>query len=158
MTTVAQVGVRGFGRIHLQRIDRLAGLGRIDLVATADPGGPPEDRDLPWHDGLEALLGQHDVDIVSIATPIGTHAALSTAAMAAGADVMLEKPPVPSLPEFLAAAAHRQGDREGAAGRVPEPRVRRRPAPGPPSPGRPPGPPAGATLTSKRVASASPTE
>ena len=57
MTTVAQVGVRGFGRIHLQRIDRLADLGRIDLVATADPGGPPEDRDLPWHDGLEALLG-----------------------------------------------------------------------------------------------------
>lgn len=100
MTTVAQVGVRGFGRIHLQRIDRLADLGRIDLVATADPGGPPEDRDLPWHDGLEAMLGQHDVDIVSIATPIGTHAALSTAAMAAGAHVMLEKPPVPSLPEF----------------------------------------------------------
>ena len=100
MTTVAQVGVRGFGRIHLQRIDRLAGLGRIDLVATADPGGPPEDRDLPWYDGLDALLGRHDVDIVSIATPIGTHAALSTAAMAAGAHVMLEKPPVPSLPEF----------------------------------------------------------
>lgn len=100
MTTVAQVGVRGFGRIHLERIDRLHDLGRITLVATVDPGGPPDDRDLPWYPDLDALLAEREVDIVSIATPIGTHAALSTAAMRAGAHVMLEKPPVPSLPEF----------------------------------------------------------
>ena len=100
MTTVAQVGVRGFGRTHLARIDRLAELGRIGLVATADPGGPPEGRDLPWYVGLDELLAHHEVDIVSLATPIGTHAALSTVALRAGAHVMLEKPPVPSLAEF----------------------------------------------------------
>ncbi|HHU39427.1 MAG TPA: Gfo/Idh/MocA family oxidoreductase [Propionibacterium sp.] len=100
MTTVAQVGVRGFGRIHLERIDRLVDLGRITLAATADPGGPPDGRDVPWYEDLGQLLPRHDVDIVSIATPIGTHAALSTAAMRAGAHVMLEKPPVASLTEF----------------------------------------------------------
>lgn len=100
MTTVAQVGVRGFGRIHLERIDRLSGLGRVTLVATADPGGPPADRDLPWFAELDELLAAHPVDIVSLATPIGTHAPLASAAMRSGAHVMLEKPPVPSLDEF----------------------------------------------------------
>lgn len=100
MTAIAQVGVRGFGLIHLERVDRLAGLGKATLLATADPGGPPTDRDVPWYPDLDALLAAHRVDIVNLATPIGTHAALATTALRAGSHVMLEKPPVSSLAEF----------------------------------------------------------
>ena len=37
-TTIAQVGVRGFGLIHLERIDRLAAHGRIELESTPGTG------------------------------------------------------------------------------------------------------------------------
>ena len=100
VTTIAQVGVRGFGRIHLERIDRLAGQGRMNLLATADPGGPLPDRDVAWYPSLTELLTAHSPDIVSIATPIGTHAGLATEALRAGSDVFLEKPPFASLEEF----------------------------------------------------------
>mgnify|MGYP001642013587 FL=1 len=75
-------------------------MGRVDLVATADPGGPPEGRPVPWYPSLTELLARHEVDIVSIATPIGTHDALACEAITAGADVMLEKPPVASIADF----------------------------------------------------------
>jgi predicted dehydrogenase len=97
---VAQVGLRGFGAIHLERVDRLAAVGRAELVAAADPAGPLEGRDVPWYPTLTELLASHEVDIVNIATPIGTHYALASEALAAGADVMLEKPPVASLEDF----------------------------------------------------------
>jgi predicted dehydrogenase len=97
---VAQVGLRGFGAIHLERVDRLAAMGRAELVAAADPAGPLEGRDVPWYPTLTELLASHEVDIVNIATPIGTHYALASEALAAGADVMLEKPPVASLEDF----------------------------------------------------------
>jgi predicted dehydrogenase len=97
---IAQVGLRGFGTIHLERVDRLAAMGRVELVACADPAGPLEGRGVPWYAGLTELLANHEVDIVTIATPIGTHYALACEALAAGADVMLEKPPVASLDDF----------------------------------------------------------
>ena len=97
---IAQVGLRGFGAIHLERVDRLAGQGRVELVAAADPAGPLEGRGVPWYATLTELLANHEVDIVNIATPIGTHYALACEALAAGADVMLEKPPVASLDDF----------------------------------------------------------
>ncbi|WP_342371735.1 PmoA family protein [Propioniciclava soli] len=97
---LAQVGVRGFGRIHLERIARLEEQGRVELVATADPGGPLVGSDLPWYASLTDLLAEHSPAIASLATPIGTHAPLATEAMRAGAHVMLEKPPVASLTEF----------------------------------------------------------
>lgn len=97
---VAQVGLRGFGAIHLERVDRLAAMGRVELVAAADPAGPLEGRDVPWYPTLTELLAAHEVDIVTIATPIGTHYALACEALAVGADVMLEKPPVAALDDF----------------------------------------------------------
>ncbi|MDR0960862.1 MAG: Gfo/Idh/MocA family oxidoreductase [Propionibacteriaceae bacterium] len=100
MLSIAQVGLRGFGHVHLERIDRLAAAGRIELVAGSDPAGPLEGRDIPWYPSLTELLAHHDVDIVSIATPIGTHMALAEEALAADSHVFLEKPPVASLGGF----------------------------------------------------------
>jgi predicted dehydrogenase len=97
---IAQVGARGFGRVHLARVDRMADLGRAELVAIADPAGPLDDRTVPWYPSLGDLLAAHEVDIVQIATPIGTHMAIATEALRAGADVVLEKPPVASLADF----------------------------------------------------------
>ena len=102
MLTIAQVGCGGFGKIHLSRIDRLIELGRVKLVAGADPAGPGRGHDFPCYDSLEELLAHHSVDIVSIATPIGTHMSLATQALEAGSHVMLEKPPVTSMDEFWA--------------------------------------------------------
>ena len=93
---IAQVGAWGFGLGHLARVDRLAAMGRCELVAIADPAGPVECRDVAWYPTLTELLAAHRVDVVQIATPIGTHMALATEALAAGADVVLEKPPVAS--------------------------------------------------------------
>jgi predicted dehydrogenase len=98
---IVQVGLRGFGAIHLERVDRLASLGRVELVATVDPAGPLEGRDVPWYASLTEALANHEADIVNIATPIGTHFALASEALAAGADVMLEKPPVASFEDFV---------------------------------------------------------
>jgi predicted dehydrogenase len=100
VSRIAQVGLRGFGAIHLERVDRLASMGRVELVAAADPAGPLEGRDVPWYATLTELLANHEVDIVTVATPIGTHYAIACEALAAGADVMLEKPPVASLDDF----------------------------------------------------------
>jgi predicted dehydrogenase len=98
---IVQVGLRGFGAIHLERVGRLASLGRVELVATVDPAGPLEGLDVPWYASLTEALANHQADIVNIATPIGTHFALASEALAAGADVMLEKPPVASFEDFV---------------------------------------------------------
>ncbi len=106
--TIAQVGAHGFGRVHLERISRLEGMGRVRLVAIADPAGPPEAVQVPMYDDLGVLLSDHRPDIVSIATPIGLHEPMARAAMTAGAHVMLEKPPVASLAEFWALLRHQK--------------------------------------------------
>lgn len=96
-------GVRGFGAHHLANARRLEAAGRLTVVALADPVAAAEaDRDgeTPVYSDLDAALAAHGADIVIVATPLGTHAALAASAMLAGADVLLEKPPVPSLAFF----------------------------------------------------------
>lgn len=113
---VALVGARGHGASYFDRLDRLSAQGRARLVAVADPRppGPLASRlgDVTWHESLVDLLdsGAHP-DVVVIATPTHTHAELAVAAMRAGADVLLEKPPTPSLAEFssVSAAARETG-------------------------------------------------
>jgi predicted dehydrogenase len=103
---VALVGARGHGASYFDRLDRLSADGRAQLVAVADPRppGPLESRlsEATWHDSLADLLAWGTrPDVVVIATPTHTHGELAVAAMRAGADVLLEKPPTPSLTEFL---------------------------------------------------------
>ncbi|MBS2531767.1 Gfo/Idh/MocA family oxidoreductase [Catenulispora sp. NF23] len=103
--TVALVGVHGHGRWHLSRVAELERAGRLRLVAVADPR-PPEPGALPSgvarHDTLDALLAAPGgpPDITLIATPTPTHFALAEAALRAGSDVLLEKPPVTGLAQL----------------------------------------------------------
>jgi predicted dehydrogenase len=101
---IALVGVHGFGAHHLANLDRLQAAGALELVAVADPN-PPEPGRLAggvqvFHN-LDELLGAGiKPDVVIIATPIQTHAALAREALAAGADVYLEKPTAASMAQF----------------------------------------------------------
>ncbi|WP_431277765.1 Gfo/Idh/MocA family protein [Leifsonia poae] len=103
---VAVVGVHGYGTAHILNALELQDRGLLRLVALVDPEpGPlvrdgvhlPEER-LPVRlRSMDELLGRIPVDIVVVATPLQTHAALAIAALRAGADVLLEKPPVTEL-------------------------------------------------------------
>ncbi|MEZ0112939.1 putative dehydrogenase [Catenulispora sp. EB89] len=110
--TVALVGVHGHGRWHLNRIAALEQAGRLRLTAVADPR-PPEPGTLPEsaqnrapiarYDSLDDLLAAGPPpDVTLIATPTPTHFALAEAALRAGSDVLLEKPPVTGLAELEA--------------------------------------------------------
>lgn len=101
---IALVGVHGFGSHHLANLDRLAAAGAVKLVAVADPNPPDAGRladDVAVFNNLDDLLAAGTApDVVIIATPIQTHAALGLAALAAGADVYLEKPTAASMAQF----------------------------------------------------------
>ncbi len=109
---VALVGVHGFGERHLANLDRLAAAGALDLVAVADPRPPADGKLGPGVEvfpSLDELLAAGTApDVVIISTPIQTHAPLALAALKAGANVYLEKPPVASMEQYqevMAAAA-----------------------------------------------------
>lgn len=97
------VGIHGHGNTHLVNARALQDKGLCALVAVADPRPPvvgSVDADVLVFADLPALLDSIQVDIVVLCTPIHTHAQLAAVAMRAGADVLLEKPPVPTMTEF----------------------------------------------------------
>ncbi|MEW1806682.1 DUF6807 family protein [Pseudarthrobacter sp. NPDC080039] len=101
---IALVGVHGFGERHLANLARLEKAGAVELVAVADPN-PPSPGTLAGSvavfadlDGL--LAARPGADVVIFATPIQTHAPLAIAALQAGMDVYVEKPPVASMAQF----------------------------------------------------------
>lgn len=100
---VAVVGIHGHGSTHVRNALALQESGQCRLVAVAD-FRPPEPGsvgpDVAVFADLDALLAATAVDIVVVCTPIHTHRQLAEAAMRAGADVLLEKPPVPTMAEF----------------------------------------------------------
>jgi len=108
---IALVGVHGFGERHLANLARLEDSGVLELVAVADPNPPEAGRladSVAVFSTLDQLLAAGPApDVVILATPIQTHASLALAALAAGSDVYVEKPPVASMAQFqevLAAA------------------------------------------------------
>ena len=106
------VGVRGFGQVHAERIDRLSDQGFVELVAAVDPGvvlDPPTIYGVPLYaDLIEALSASGPVDVVIIAAPLAEHYQLAQIALTSGADVYLEKPPVASLEDFARLLATEQ--------------------------------------------------
>jgi predicted dehydrogenase len=83
----------GVGKIARDRhLPAIARDPRFELVAAASREGRVED--LPSYDSIEGLLaGGHELDAVSICTPPEGRAVIAAAAMDAGLDVMIEKPP-----------------------------------------------------------------
>ncbi len=102
---IALAGVHGYGVHHLRALQPLVDAGRCELVAVADTRAPAGESaalvgPAPHHPDLAELLAAHAPDVVVLATPIHTHAELATAALRAGAHVLLEKPPTASLAQF----------------------------------------------------------
>lgn len=98
---VVLVGLHGHGRWHLRNVARLSAAGRVRLVGVCDPIVPTgemasELAAVPRSDTLEEALARHAPEVVILCTPIDTHVALATLAMASGAHVLLEKPPAPT--------------------------------------------------------------
>ena len=112
---IALVGPHGFGAVHLRRLAALEENGTAHLVGVVDVAAPPAGLEDLHHESLTDLLaattGEDRPEIVIIATPIDTHVPLATEALAAGLDVYLEKPPVPSLEDHwrLLEAAQQAG-------------------------------------------------
>lgn len=103
-TTVALVGTHGYGATHLENLARLGD--RVQVIALIDPKGAPTEghgSDVPCWPSLDAALDTGiRPDIVIVATPTNTHFVLAALALASGADVYLEKPPVASMEQFTA--------------------------------------------------------
>lgn len=104
---VVLVGVGGYGRVHAERLARLRAEGQVEVVAAADPvrsdvpagiAGTPLFAELP--EALRHARAGGPVDVVVIAAPIPEHARYARLALEAGADVLLEKPPVASLEDL----------------------------------------------------------
>lgn len=98
---IAVIGIHGFGASHVLNAGRV---GR--LVAVVDPrppvpGTPAAAADVRWFTDLDSLLAAElELDAAVVCTPLHTHAALTSALLRTGVDVLLEKPPTTTLAEF----------------------------------------------------------
>ncbi|GFJ90942.1 Gfo/Idh/MocA family protein [Phytohabitans rumicis] len=103
--TVALVGASGHGMWHRQQIAELQDAGRLELAALVDvrPVEGAPDGVATFTDHAEMLRAVRP-DAVVICTPPHTHLPIASDALRAGADVLLEKPPVLSLDEHRALA------------------------------------------------------
>ncbi|MFI6762266.1 Gfo/Idh/MocA family protein [Micromonospora sp. NPDC050417] len=98
--TVALIGATGYGAQHRRSIDALQRAGRVRLVAVCDTRPLSEEEAgpaVPVHTDHRAMLAATRPDIVVVSTPPHTHLPIALDAVAAGADLLLEKPPVTSL-------------------------------------------------------------
>jgi len=117
MIRIAIVGTGGIARVHAKALASFTADETADLVAATDVDAVSlaafagEFGIRRTYPSLENLLGGERADLVHVCTPPGTHLALARACLAAGASVLVEKPPVVSLREFdqLARAQGRGG-------------------------------------------------
>lgn len=99
---VGVAGVHGHGATHVAAALELERTGRVRLAAVADHRPP----DVPLADGVvvhadaAAMIASESLDVVVLSTPMQTHLPLALAALEAGAHVLLEKPPTPTLEDF----------------------------------------------------------
>jgi predicted dehydrogenase len=90
------VGIIGFGRIGAEHAGWLASAKGIQAVAVADSTPARQElaqkRSLRVHSSIESLLNHPEVDAILVATPTAMHFQHTTAALAAGKHVLVEKP------------------------------------------------------------------
>ncbi|WP_333767062.1 Gfo/Idh/MocA family protein [Streptomyces sp. IBSBF 2435] len=107
---VVLAGGHGHGHWHLDNLRRLTARGVVRLAGVCDVrpleaaaltrlGRPEQGRD------LGELIERTGARAAIVCTPIHTHTELALTAAAGGADVLLEKPPAPSLTEYRRLAA-----------------------------------------------------
>jgi predicted dehydrogenase len=102
---VVLAGGHGHGHWHLANLRRLAARGVVRLAGVCDVQ-PLEDAALArlgrpeQGSDLGELIERTAAGAVIVCTPIHTHTDLALTAAARGADVLLEKPPAPSLAEY----------------------------------------------------------
>ncbi|HET6529411.1 MAG TPA: Gfo/Idh/MocA family oxidoreductase [Actinoplanes sp.] len=94
---VGLIGANGHGRWHRRRIAELAAGGAVRLVGLADPAPVEPAPDAPVFPDHRAMLAAVRPEVVVICTPPHTHLPIALDAVAAGCDLLLEKPPVLSL-------------------------------------------------------------
>jgi predicted dehydrogenase len=103
-TRVAIVGTGGIARIHLEALrelnDRALVVAAVDI--DADRARSFADRFGIPHAGtdLARAIAETRPGLVHVCTPPGAHAGPARVALAAGAQVLIEKPPALSLAEF----------------------------------------------------------
>jgi predicted dehydrogenase len=102
----------GIGKIARdQHLPAIARDPRFELVATASREGCVDG--IPGYGSIEEMLAAgHQLDAVSIATPPVGRSVIATAAIEAGLDVMIEKPPAATLSEI--AALESRAEKAGA--------------------------------------------
>ncbi|MEV4830432.1 Gfo/Idh/MocA family oxidoreductase [Micromonospora sp. NPDC049257] len=105
MPRVAIVGANGHGRWHRRAVAPLHAAGRLRLVALVDvrpiedePAAPVPTGTTVHTDHREMLTAARP-DVVIVCTPPHTHLPIALDVLAAGADLLLEKPPVLSTAE-----------------------------------------------------------
>ncbi len=113
MLRIGIIGTGGIADAHIAGY--LAFPGECEITALADvvPGRAAQKAqsfalDALCFDDPAAMIASGAVDLVSIATPPSTHAALAVAALDAGLHVLVEKPMAPSLEECDAMLAAQQ--------------------------------------------------
>lgn len=119
MTSTLRVALVGTGSVARLHAEAVAAHPRADLVAATDHARAAADAFArTWgvpavYDDLDALLAAEHPDVVLVCTPPGAHHGQVLAAFAAGAHVVVEKPPAASLDELdeMRAAADAAGRR-----------------------------------------------
>lgn len=109
---IGLAGIHGHGRGHVEAARALEATGDVRIAAVADPrGGGDAAPGVAVYADAQDMIAREQLDVVVLCTPIPTHARLAAAALAHGAHVLLEKPPVVSVAEheILMDLAHRAG-------------------------------------------------
>ncbi|RIK83849.1 MAG: dehydrogenase [Planctomycetota bacterium] len=111
---VAQIGFRGQGRGHLEKLGKhIVALCDVDEKVLDKQGQQYKEKGqkVELFTDFRKLLQRKDIDAVSIATPNHTHALITVLAAQAGKDVYVEKPASHNIWEGrqMVAAAQRYG-------------------------------------------------
>jgi predicted dehydrogenase len=116
---IGLVGAGGYGLAHRRVITELQEIGTAELVGLCDlvpvrsvPGAPVPASARIFTDVRELLVATAP-DVVVVAAPPHTHLEVAMAAVQAGADVLIEKPPLLSIREHATLASELE-----SAGRV----------------------------------------
>lgn len=105
MLSIGIIGTGNISRAHLHAYLEFPEEVQVVALADIEPGKAETartefalDRARVYEDAASMLASEH-LDLVSIATPPGTHCELSVQALEAGVHVIVEKPMAPSLEE-----------------------------------------------------------